>query len=436
MRRVALLLPSLLLILSLPLMAYSAEDEKVYFYGYAPVPSRETFGIGAGYAYLDIIGIEDDTHVRIYDLRSGELLGGVVVDRMQLYNYRLPLETYFKVEADKMVSVSLSAGTGLGPWGIEYPPSASAFYPSVDGGFAGKELVFMAFETQHGALSVYAVEDSQVTIYNSTGVVSQLSLKAYSAGAVQLKARSVYRLVSTGRVIVENAPGWTPALTYAPSVTGGFVGNMFSIFYMYDHRQDTYPLTVVAQERCDVRVYEIGPAGIGTHPSTEMSLNVGENKTFSERRDVPVVVYATGRVMIRKGPSPIHESGGLSFMGLKAGEEAWLQVPDGGGIIFTSKPTSLTVDDEPLIVSRDGMEPVSPGLHHIETNETVVVEVYSSSPPEYAAYIVSPQGLEVSYPAPPPLPAAGDPTIYYAGAAAAAVVVAAFASYRRLRRAR
>jgi len=405
-----------------------AGDGSTYFYGYAPSTARETFGIGAGYAYLDIIGVNDSTRVSIYDLRTGVQLDEATVNRMQLYTYRLSSGTYFKVEADKMVSVCLSSGAIImGAISALGPPTAETFYTSIDGGFAGKEFIFMALETFQNQISIYAVEDSQVTIYNSTGsTVHQLNLNAYSQGGIQLRARAVYRLVSTGRVTVENAPNWAPSLTYAPSLTGGFTGNTFSMFFGYFHPQEMYPLTITAQERSTVKVFGIAPGGVSTTPTHEVSLEAGESRTFSVRTALPEVVQATGRVLVWEGPG-----GSLTFMGLRAGEDAWLQVPDGGGIIFSPNPTSLTIDDAPRTLGRDGMEPIPPGLHHITTNATIVLELFAASMEQYAAYLVSPQGLEIVYPAPPPIPAAGDMTIYYAAAGAAVAVVAVALVLRR-----
>jgi len=424
---IAVALLFIFMVSGVPQLKSPAGDGGISFYGYAPSTVRETFGIGAGYAYLDIIGVNDSTHVKIYDLRSGVQLDEATVNRMQLYTYRIPSGTYFRVEADKMVSICLSSGTFRGDTVNIGPPTAETFYTSVDGGFAGREFIFMALETYQNQISIYAVEDSQVTIYNSTGsAVHQLNLNAYSQGGVQLRARTVYRLVSTRRVTVENAPNQAPALTYAPSLTGGFTGNTFSMFFGYFHPQITYSLTIIAQERSTVKVFGIAATGISTTPTSEVSLDAGESRTFSVRTALPAVVQATGRVLVWEGPG-----GSLTFMGLKGGEDAWLQVPDGGGIIFSPNPASLTIDDTPRTLGKDGIEPIPPGLHRITTNATIVLELVSASMDQYAAYLVSPNGIEVAYPAPPPIPAAGDMTTYYAAAGAAVAVVAVVMVLRR-----
>jgi len=80
-------------------------DAAIVLYGYAPGGVDETYGLGRGYVYLDVSGINDSTSVKVSDVRSGALLGEGVVGSMELFTIKLPLETYFKVEADKMVSV-------------------------------------------------------------------------------------------------------------------------------------------------------------------------------------------------------------------------------------------------------------------------------------------------------------------------------------------
>jgi len=386
-------------------------DAATLFYGYAPSGVDETYLLGRGYAYLDVIGVNYSTSVRVFDLRTGLLIGEGVVGRMELFTIKLPLETYFKVEADKIVSVCLSAGTfrgdsQLGP----RPPSGFTFITSVDGGFSGKEFIFMALESYAHVMLIYAVENSEVTVYNSTGSTAfHFSLGAYSYAGLALKPRQVYRVVSTGRLMIEHATIYGATIDSVPSFTGGFIGYTFPATIAFGGS-----LIILSQEDSTVKVHEITAGGLSLNPRFEKQLRLGENMSVPWGN--PVIIRSTGRVLVERNGV------GIAFMGLRAGEDAWVFIPDGGGVIFASAPTRIVVDERVAILQRDGIDSVQPGLHRIATNSTVLLELLGGFPvTQYAAYIVSPRGLEVDYPSPPEFPEARETPIHYYVAGVAAL---------------
>ncbi|MEM2906296.1 MAG: hypothetical protein QW587_11275, partial [Candidatus Bathyarchaeia archaeon] len=181
--------------LTTPLFARAQAFPSFEFYGVVP-PTSYTGGVDAPYpelawpngtkytpfwqngtAYLDIVGINDSTSVRVYDVSTPEprLLDEAVVKRLELHTVLVHSGIVFKVVSDRLVSVALSGGQ-------TYLEGGHLFYPSTDGGFAGTEFIFMALPSSeashHGGLpgvkagdrhAVYAVDDAKVSLYDAAG---------------------------------------------------------------------------------------------------------------------------------------------------------------------------------------------------------------------------------------------------------------------------
>jgi len=166
-----------------------------------------------------------------------------------------------------------------------------------------------------------------------------------------------------------------------------------------------------------------------------LQLRPGE---YASLKSGTLIIHSTGRVLVERNGS------GIAFMGLRAGEAAWVFIPDSGGVIFAAAPTRITIDERVAILQRDGIDSVQPGLHRLATNSTVLLELvgrlygtlHTPVFTQYAVYLVSVNGLEVEYPPPPEFPTAGGtPIHYYAAAVAAlgAILIALFLVQRRRR---
>ncbi|MBS7609915.1 hypothetical protein KEJ19_05030 [Candidatus Bathyarchaeota archaeon] len=192
-----------------------------------------------GTAILDIVGYNDSTHVILYDISGTEprIIETFVVNRMQHYNTTLPAKTYFKIVSDKPLYASMKGGGGysfLPEWG-----GVSVFYPSTDGGFAGKEFIFLSDFSIAGAIvytggpgpTIYGIEDADVKVFDAEGnIIWQGNVKAnQTLNQVKIpNNRRVYRIVSTGRIMFANW-GAETFYTYVaiPSPMGGFIGKYF-----------------------------------------------------------------------------------------------------------------------------------------------------------------------------------------------------------------
>ncbi|NIM45897.1 MAG: hypothetical protein GTO54_09795, partial [Nitrososphaeria archaeon] len=150
---------------------YTASEtpEEYVFYGYAPSTVKpiyyyfESTNHGPRHRYvgsppqLTIVGLHDDTTVKVYDLDDKGVIASFTINGMEFRRISLANETYFKVVSDRLVSVLLSGG-GWKEWGGH---GASAFYPSTDGGYVGDQFIFAPINATN---TIFFIEDAHVTI--------------------------------------------------------------------------------------------------------------------------------------------------------------------------------------------------------------------------------------------------------------------------------
>jgi len=214
-----------------------AAEEQVY-YGY--VPERIT-GSGASGAWpvdhgrLLILGNHEGTRVRVYALPEKRLLEEFTVNRMESMDLTVPNATFFKVWADKPVSVTLMGGGNL----ERIEAMISTFFTSVEGGYIGREFIFpsvhsktMTFAWRVYAVipglpfKVYALEESDIQVWNATGEkVYEFHLAQNKFRELQFTPFRVYRLTSTGNVMLQTFT--RDSSSFYPAVEGGFVGTLF-----------------------------------------------------------------------------------------------------------------------------------------------------------------------------------------------------------------
>jgi len=476
--------------------AVQAEQPQRYvYYGYAPptvgnytttVDDVAVVNYTRVPARLDIVGVYDDTHVEVYNLSTGSLIASRTMNRMELYTISLGSrwsgrevpsggENYVKIVSDKVVSVCLSGlagetagafeGRGFGTVGF------STFYPSVEGGFFGKEFIFLAAPTwwmpkalseERNVYHIFSVEQSHVDIYDSAGKVEGVDVAANSFAKVSLSNWTVYRLISTGRVLV--GAFTTESFLYLPAATGGFVGRTFyGILGGFQHtepsRTDRESLVVIAEEDSDVSAIDIRRPGIQialSGPDVKKHLAAGElwfNSTLVS--ETPARIDSTGDISVLMGKGGSHwgtlwlteQTGAgqmgdaVTFAGARAGQRFSFFAPT-EAVVFAPTALSMEIDGEPYTFGEDDHITLLSGVHTIRADHPVIVEVLGQTSLQlgpvntvydsWGGYLISPQMLELTYPAPPPLGGVGELVMYVGGGAAAVVVVlAALMALRR-----
>ncbi|MGC9086220.1 MAG: hypothetical protein ACP5IT_08535, partial [Thermoproteota archaeon] len=235
------------------------QGEEHVYYGYAP-PSTDVgnvrevinnkvfnYSVPPSTGLLDVLGLQDNTYVSLYDLSSGILLNSTTINRLQKVTFFIRYGTYFKLVSSRRVVAMMSGGhsaydTGTGG-------GYSTFYPSVDGGFRGKSFIFMpATGTQMDAyytqlighnFNLFALEDTQFKLSDAIGKLSTTeSLKQRGTERALLQARVLTGSVTAGagydeRFILNSTNDVIVASTaidqvlYVPAITGGYVGKLF-----------------------------------------------------------------------------------------------------------------------------------------------------------------------------------------------------------------
>jgi len=381
-----------------PRPGFSAAAEEYVYYAYVPAGSHPA-GIG-NYSYLDIVGLQDSTHVEVYNLTTRGLVNSTTVNQMELYTVLVPDESYVKVVADKRVVAAVSGG------GV-YNFGGNTFYPAATGGLIGKEFIFMAFPSEYRH-AIFAYEDAQVTIYNSTGgQVYSTTLSAYNFEVLPytvLAMRGLYRVESTGRITVST---WTGnAFTFVPSPRGGYVGRAF---YASPVAWEGGVLMVFAYE--DAHVKAVDPTvpswAAALWPVLDADVKAGEY-LFVRTGDKNLLIVSTGAISLlagdtQGGNAPGQLGDDIAQAGLRANEEFNFYAPT-TAVVFASRDVRATLDGQMAVFARGSYTLLTPGYHRLAAEGPLLVEVVGSDQgfDDWGTYLLCEQDLAAAFDLPPP----------------------------------
>ncbi len=449
-----LLVTAILAIFSSRLTAWAASspsEGSYVYYGYAPsriwrnvtVPGQ----VGAymidpvsirDHAFVAVVGNHDGTTVQAYLLPEGTLMESFRLDRLETKVLTVRNGSFFKLVADRPTSVFLVGGLN------ELKPAqtlwVSTFYTSTQGGYVGKEFIFTALQGEVTAVyvigfphRVYALEESTVTVWTRNGSkTASFTLHANTAKELPFVPFEVYRLESTGNVMVQAAAQEAPA--FYPAVKGGFVG---TLFYGAAHpwsagggefSQRWFALT--AGEPADVTIVDLQYQK--KFQETKVDAGANESARITVRN---VGLESTKPIMLFYRTQDA--DGGIAYGGLQAGQTAYLDLPVGEAYLFAGKETVVTLDDAQLRLLPDGMLPIPVGVHKLSTTEPVAIEVVIIATTQglgtFGQCIPSIQGIAPSNEALAlrPLLVEEPPWLYIA---AAAIIIAAFIAFVQMRK--
>ena len=426
---------------------------------------------------LEVVGIEDNTNYYLYDLSTKELIRSGSLNKYQRVTISLgefrtstePFEVedyYLKLVTDKPVSALLWGGSfkleGVHYAGFAVLQTISKFVPSLEGGFIGREFVFLTVPTyweidrlkyEENKYLIFATEDAKVKIYDSQGnLVQELSVGRLSmARTDKLEPWSVYRVESTGNIMVYGTS--MDSMTYVPSLTGGYVGRDFIATRAGSlWAGDKQSFIVVALEDARVSLYDMRkPAGSAADVTLEVKKGEMAFDT-SIQVDVPLRVKSTGDITLLVGGNewgwgatwskdqgfviPEYISEDVTLLGAKEGQEIGFYAPY-RAVLFASGDTEVEINGIPREMRRDDFITLASGTYIVKPSSApVIVEVigdtnirtfpsmsYSfKSFDDWGAYLISPDVLYKTY---APIEEGGGVDIFlYAGAGAAAAAVA------------
>jgi len=388
----------LLLTLMLLKASYVQCSSEYTYYGYVPsriwraepvlgwlsgVPVGEDWEIDpltvTDFALLSVVACQDDTEVKVYSLPDKELVRVATLDEMGKLFTKLPNGTFFKVEASKILSVTLISGKiggqDLDP-GLDFSHVPNSFYTSVDGGFVGKEFIFIASQGPSGLqYRIVALEECEVKVEDEEGnTVQTFRLTANEFEELILGAFEAYRVTSTGKVMVH-----TTSLGFIPTVDGGYIGKHFfsicQVEWWPSRARSPNSFQISASQETKVTIYDVELRKF----LEQLTVPSGENVTMkSVAKEIFIEADRPVTMMYVNNDGTYGYGAGLSFMGLGADQRALVYVPTDPtrqeSYIFTCEETVVTIDSAPTKLSADSIFPLSAGLHEIATDKNILIQ--------------------------------------------------------------
>ncbi len=372
-------------------------------------------------ALLDVIGLNDDTHVKIWDLNKGELLYFLTLDEGEVKSVFITCNSSVKVVSDKRVLVYASGGE-------QYPNlGTTCIYPSAEGGFRGREFLILPATIPdpllaEGSMSynllIMSLNDSSFELEDLNGSkLDQGSIMRYGMKGYRLWCRvrhgcrdrgigssQLFRLRSSYDVLLFSLG--TDGFIVAPALSGGFVGNLFFIPVCAGVMtpKSTPMIVIVPAKACDVVILSRELKILGTKKfSEEDVLNSAYWVYRPKELDEPLIIKSSGNITVLVGSaygseSPEYLGDDIAFMGIRAGEEAGFFAPT-AAILFAREDTDVLLDNRSMRLEADKPLMIGGGVHYLKANKSVIIEILGASAGwrSWGAYVPSFNDIEISY---------------------------------------
>jgi hypothetical protein len=383
---------------------YGVVPERLWRYNLSDYSDRDSEWVPRGDPatlwLLTIAASEDNTNIVIYNLTYNQPVSEIRLNSMQKHFVTLRNGTFFKVTSDKPVSVLLlnyggeplaNATTGQVP---------NTFYPATDGAYVGKEFVFMASQRLERSFTIFALETAEVTITTANETSRTLTLDPNSYEKVFLNAWRVYKVESTGYIMIQsggpdddhNHPhfGFT-----VPSSNGGFLGNAF---YTVSHSivdwNEDCGFRISAPEDAEVTVYHLETKEVLYQFSVEGGGGVGFQAmapaiAVQSSNPIMLMFVHNGSIERSLGGGIYGSYGaGVVFIGVRPDEGTPFYLPMDSSVkayIYASEDTQITIDSFSQTIPADFYYLYTQrGTHTIRANKKVVVQLlFWPFEPEY-----------------------------------------------------
>ena len=400
---------------------YGVVPSRIYRYNLTDTGDRNSLwrldtGSVGNSSLLTIAAADDNTHVKVYNLMDNSVLDQFEINSMEKHFVLLANGTMFKVVSNNQVSVMLLNSHSI--------PAATAreltlpycFYMSTDGLYVGKEFVIMGSgqgisDTDY---MILALEKARVTVTKDDNTQYSYSLDANSYKNMLLSPFKVFRIESTGNIMIQSSyiagkSGENVPCFPVPSAEGGFVGKFFltkslkSQEWGWDPIRD-YGFRITASEDTQVKVYDLETkleiseltikGGSGGRFQTEaVAIAVQSDKpiTLSLIHNGSIEQTATNPSITGNGMYASYGHGVL-FVGIQPNEDTMIHMSTEAHIeayFFANEETQLTIDGD--IRTVHASSPLSynlPGTHTVQSDKNVVLQInFWPLEPDY-------QGLE------------------------------------------
>jgi len=465
------LVAALPLLLSLLSYGVAVGAEEYVYCGYVP-PSTDIgevdelvdggktdYTVPSGYSLLDITGLEDDTGVGIWDIYANQKLNSTIVGKLERQTFFIHHGTYFKIVADHRVAAMLAGGQML--YNQYEISGTSTFYPSVEGGFRGREFIFTAAPASSPAAGLtsaigynfflMALEDAdwhledRVNKWSTDESTNQRGIRM-----ILLQSRInhlgyhlgvgndvVFHLTSSGDVMVSCAA--LNDFVAVPAIMGGYVGKLF---YAPVHLTREEPGNRTA-------IFIVMPLEPGKVTVYSRALDIIAERTFTSQ-DVADMAYWFHDLGAGKFELIVKSEGDITFMvgqtqggttidwlgddiavmGANPNQEIRFYAPT-MAILFASQETTVTIDGRPpSMMPRDGFAFLDSGPHSVKADGSIIVEILAvgSGWDDWGSYLIAPSDIARTYTEPKGFMArAQDYSTYIAMAVIVVIVVVAAA---------
>ncbi|RLG80976.1 MAG: hypothetical protein DRO40_10355, partial [Thermoprotei archaeon] len=369
-----------MIVILLCLNVRGASAEHVY-YGYVP-PSTDIGNIDelingeirnytppSGTALLDVVGIEDNTKVDVYDISTGQLIASLKVNSMEKRTLFISYGTYFKIIANKRIAACISGGNMYPHDGGAIIHGSAGFYPSIEGGFRGKEFVFIPIVVRDSYMRevgynayILGLTKADFELIDSSGfwslkdTVNQHSAKRYllwsrvNHGSPAMGAGNsmIFHLTASDDIFLVAANGGS--LIAVPAVTGGFVGKLFIVPIHMTIGSKVSALLIIPCEPGKVEIYDASSGEKIAEKSFSES-DVAQNtywfKKFSQTREEEYIIKSTGNIVVYTGATeggedPQDMGPDVTIVGARPNELIKVFVPT-IGIIFAPEDVKVTI---------------------------------------------------------------------------------------------
>ncbi|MCS7105337.1 MAG: hypothetical protein NZ954_07215 [Thermofilaceae archaeon] len=447
-----------------------AQPASHVYYGYVPpstdLPELDELVMGtkvtlsppAGYALLDITGYKDGTRVEIYDLVSGLLVNATVLNALEKATFYLPYGMYFKVVSSERVGVLLTGGESAYSQGSF--SGVSTFYPSLEGGFRGRNFIFFAapathqygysMDLVHPNFYIFALEkadwklEDRVQRFSTDG---SLSPRGTSRAILQSRVNEgepsaavgydpVFKLSTTGEVIVGSVA--LGALVYVPALTGGYVGRTFWAPNHATYRQEgrSAVIIVVPLEAGKVTVFKRDDMSVVAEQEFTESDVLGNNFWFLPlgigRFDL--LIQSTGDITVLVAQTltevrPEFIGDGIAFLGSRPNQEVKFYTPS-MAVVFSPEDQVAFINGEQKELKKDQFVILGSGVHSVKGSRYLIIQVVAPGAQgfqKWGHYLIEALDIGATYPDVPELFERGVPIMLYAGIGAVVVIVALIA---------
>ena len=432
-----LLTSSMIISKTMAMIKKNAYSDTYVYYGYVP-PSTDigdqvvelingtyyNYTPPSGTALLDILGLEDNAHFKVIDLSTRMSIVEGRVDKLKKFTYFIPHGTFFKVVSDKRVLVHLCGGSEYLSMG------AYGFYPSVKGGFRGKEFIIIPETIYYDSVNIlwtgrnlllmglskgdFEVRDS-INKWSTKGSLDQHAVKDYFGWARRYPGTEdigpgysmIFYVKSSGDIQI--AAATTGGFTAVPAVTGGFVGKLFfcPVYIGFAEAGITASLVIVPLEPCEVVIYDNSLNEIARKKFSDSDIEkdafwfypMGNVKRF-------IIIKSSGDVTVLAGTtygseSPEYLGDDITFIGARPNQFIKFYAPT-SAVLFTIEDTNVIIDGVKRYLKADSYILLDRGVHSVKADKLVIIEILGVSTgwDSWGSYLISPIDIMASFEVP------------------------------------